>query len=51
LGNGSGLGHSAERSTINLKPFLDPTDGGTGIEMNNGVRLQKGMRLNPDKFR
>jgi Circadian oscillating protein COP23 len=51
LGNGSGLNHSAERSAINLKPFLDPTDGGTGIEMNNGVRLQKGMRLNPDKFR
>jgi Circadian oscillating protein COP23 len=51
LGNGSGLGRSAERSAINLKPFLDPTDGGTGIEMNNGVRLQKGMLLNPDKFR
>jgi Circadian oscillating protein COP23 len=51
LGNGSGLGHSAERSAINLKPFLDPTDGGTGIEMTNGVSLQKGMPLNPDKFR
>jgi Circadian oscillating protein COP23 len=51
LGNGSGIGRSAERSAINLKPFLDPTDGGTGIEMNNGVRLQKGMPLNPDKFR
>jgi Circadian oscillating protein COP23 len=51
LGNGSGLGLSAERSAINLKPFLDPTDGGTGIEMTNGVRLQKGMRLNPDQFR
>jgi Circadian oscillating protein COP23 len=51
LGNGSGPSRSAERSAINLKPFLDPTDGGTGIEMNNGVRLQKGMRLNPEKFR
>jgi Circadian oscillating protein COP23 len=51
LGNGSSLSRGAERSAINLKPFLDPTDGGTGIEMTNGVRLQKGMRLNPDKFR
>jgi Circadian oscillating protein COP23 len=51
LGNGSGLSRSAESSAINLKPFLDPTDGGTGIEMTHGVRLQKGMPLNPDKFR
>jgi hypothetical protein len=51
LGNGSGQSLSAERSAINLKPFLDPTDGGTGIAMTNGVRLQKGMRLNPEKFR
>jgi Circadian oscillating protein COP23 len=51
LGSGSGLNRNAERSAINLKPFLDPTDGGTGIEMNNGVRLQKGIRLNPERFR
>jgi hypothetical protein len=51
VGNGSGFNRNAERSAINLKPFLDPTDGGTGIEMINGVRLQKGVRLNPEQFR
>jgi Circadian oscillating protein COP23 len=51
LGNGYGLNRGVEHSAINLKPFLDPTDGGTGIGMTNGVRLQKGMRLNPERFR
>lgn len=51
LGNGSGLSRRAEHSAINLKPFLAPSDGGSGIEMTNGVRLQKGLRLNPNRFR
>ena len=44
----SGLGYS---SAINLKPYLAPSDGGTGRQLTNGVRLQRGLRLQPDKFR
>jgi hypothetical protein len=52
---------------INLKPFLAPTDGGTGVSMNNAVPIQKtqpiktapasqfqspkGLKLDPQKFR
>lgn len=36
---------------INLKPYLSPADGGTGTGLTNGVRLQKGLRLNPNNFR
>jgi hypothetical protein len=52
---------------INLKPFLAPTDGGTGVAMNNAVPIQKtqpvksapaaqttspkGLKLDPQKFR
>lgn len=52
---------------INLKPFLAPTDGGTGVAMHNAVPIQKtqpvkavpapqtpapqGLKLDPQKFR
>lgn len=35
------------RAAINLKPFLDPADGGTG----EALGLSSGRRLNPDNFR
>lgn len=55
---------SNARSGINLKPFLDRKDGGTGSGLKNGVALRNrstnqtnvrqpnnGIRLNPDRFR
>ncbi len=45
-------GSSATRSTsagINLKPFLDRADGGTGAALSNGTA--PGRRLNPNNFR
>lgn len=43
-------------SGINLKPFLDRADGGTGSQLRHGVALhnshsQPGLRLNPASFR
>jgi hypothetical protein len=55
---------SSSRSGINLKPYLDRRDGGTGTRLNNGVVLRSrpntqtntrqqpaNIRLNPDRFR
>ncbi|BAY22162.1 hypothetical protein NIES2100_19250 [Calothrix sp. NIES-2100] len=55
---------STARSGINLKPFLDRKDGGTGNGLKNGVALRNrstsqtnvrqpnnSIRLNPDRFR
>ena len=37
---------------INLRPFLDPQDGGTGTRLDNGQSLPSSSRqLNPDRFR
>lgn len=38
-------------SGINLRPFLDPADGGTGARLQNGVAVPSGRRLNTDGFR
>jgi hypothetical protein len=39
-------------SNLYLKPFLDPSDGGTGSNLNNsGFTSDLGRRLNPDNFR
>ena len=38
----------ASRTGINLKPFLDPSDGGTGSALENGTPVRS---LNPDNFR
>ncbi|MEP0900768.1 MULTISPECIES: COP23 domain-containing protein [unclassified Nodosilinea] len=40
---------SSRSSGINLKPFLDPTDGGTGARLSGGSPT--GRSLNPDAFR
>ena len=34
-----------------LKPFLDPSDGGTGASLANNGFTSGGRRLNPDNFR
>lgn len=45
----------ARRQNINLRPFLDRKDGGTGTQLRNGVRTnvpaRSNNRLNPGKFR
>jgi Circadian oscillating protein COP23 len=51
LGNNSGWRSSYADRDINLKPYLSPADGGTGRGLTNGVRPQKGLRLNPNNFR
>lgn len=38
---------TTRRSAINLKPFLDPADGGTG----EALGVSSGRRLNPENFR
>ncbi len=49
---------ASSKDPINLKPFLDRADRGTGEKLRNGVSLgsqqsqpQTGNRLNPNKFR
>ena len=47
---------SSSRSSINLKPFLDPSDGGTGSALVKGSSSvygtpSPGRQLNPDLFR
>ena len=51
LGSSSGWRSSYADRDINLRPYLSPRDGGTGRALTNGVRLQKGLRLNPNNFR
>jgi hypothetical protein len=46
LGIGKNAPNLADR--INLRPFLDTADGGTGTQLGRGVQNR---RLNPDKFR
>lgn len=36
---------------INLRPFLDPADGGTGSLLRRGISGKPNPRLNPDRFR
>ncbi|MEH2327049.1 MAG: COP23 domain-containing protein [Nostoc sp.] len=47
---------SSSRSGINLKPFLDRKDGGTGNKLQSGVAIRRqsqpnSVRLNPGNFR
>lgn len=39
------------RSRINLQPFLDATDGGTGEMLQDGISTPGNPKLNPDNFR
>ena len=48
---------TSSRSGINLKPYLDPQDGGTAKKLRNGVGIARNReqkdsnRLNPGRFR
>lgn len=48
-----GIGKNPLRSSgnINLRPFLDPADGGTGTQLQRGSQMRPNPRLNPDRFR
>jgi len=48
-----GVGNNSVRrsDSINLRPFLDPIDGGTGTMLRRGIQAQPNPRLNPDRFR
>ncbi|WP_228060442.1 COP23 domain-containing protein [Coleofasciculus sp. LEGE 07092] len=43
------IGRSAD--SINLRPFLDPADGGTGTQLRGGSRVRSNRRLDPNNFR
>ncbi len=48
----SGMGgRRTSSSNINLRPFLDPADGGTGSQLRGGSSLDTSPRLNPNNFR
>lgn len=45
-------GTASSSNSINLRPFLDPTDGGTGTQLNrSSSQPSNSPRLNPDRFR
>lgn len=48
-----GVGKSRSNKNINLQPFLDKKDGGTGSQLQGGVQLNrsKSNQLNPANFR
>lgn len=47
-----GVGNNSARSgNINLRPFLDTADGGTGSRLRSGTQARPNPRLNPDQFR
>jgi hypothetical protein len=48
-----GIGNNSIRTSgnINLRPFLDPSDGGTGTQLRRGIQARPNPRLDPDRFR
>lgn len=56
---GGGRNSSAKSESINLRPFLDKKDGGTGTQLQDGVPIKRGNsakpsnsnQLNPGNFR
>ncbi len=46
-----GGSQASTSSAINLRPFLDPADGGTGTALRQGVPVRSNPQLNPDQFR
>lgn len=48
---GGGKNRVSSSKNINLRPFLDPADGGTGTLLQGGVPTQNNTRLNPGNFR
>ncbi len=48
-----GIGKTPTRRSdrINLRPFLDPADGGTGTQLRQSIPARSNPRFNPDNFR
>ncbi len=46
-----GANNNQPSKAINLRPFLDRADGGTGAMLNNGVPAKNQRQLNPGRFR
>lgn len=42
---------SQSSGNINLRPFLDRADGGTGSRLRRSIPVRSNPRLNPDRFR
>jgi hypothetical protein len=51
VGGNSTWRNSFADTGIDLTPYLDPSDGGSGLGMTNGVQVTKTLRLNPERFR
>ncbi|MEB3338895.1 MAG: COP23 domain-containing protein, partial [Leptolyngbyaceae bacterium] len=51
LGTGSNPLAPRRSGNINLRPFLDRADGGTGSKLRNSNAVRSNPRLNPNKFR
>ncbi len=60
LGGNDNRARASSKAPVNLKPFLDSKDGGTGRGLKNGVAIRReskpqpgksGNSLNPGKFR
>jgi hypothetical protein len=50
IGNATGVSRIGSPS-LNLRPFLDAKDGGTGTQLQGGISTGSGRRLNPGSFR
>lgn len=48
---GLGTSQAATSDAINLRPFLDRADGGTGTYLRKSAATSPGRRLNPNRFR
>lgn len=48
---GGGKNRQVTSGSINLRPFLDPADGGTGTKLEEGVPKPSNSQLNPGNFR
>lgn len=48
---GIGKNQNTHSDGIDLRPFLDSADGGTGTQLHNSHPIRTNHRLNPDRFR
>ncbi|NEP57343.1 MAG: hypothetical protein F6K31_10005 [Symploca sp. SIO2G7] len=51
LGIGGDKAPTRSSSNIDLRPFLDAADGGTGTQLRDGTSVAPNRQLNPDRFR
>jgi hypothetical protein len=49
-GNSGNSGSQTRLGGINLQPFLDPADGGTGTQLNQSMPGSSDRQLDPDNF-